>query len=73
MVGIRPVGRIIPIYRSVREIPGIVEMYEVTGEHDLIMKVVARDMKDLRTMVNEIRSRKGVHSLEASVCYNKVA
>ena len=72
MVKIDPVARIIPVYRSLRGMEGIVEMHEITGEFDLIIKVVAKDIEQLRTVVNQIRSKEGIRGLETIISYHKV-
>lgn len=72
LVKIAPVARIIPVYRSLRKIAGIVELHEITGEFDLMIKVVARDVEELREIMNKIRNKRGVHSLETIVSYHRI-
>ena len=72
LVKIAPVARIIPVYRSLREVDGIVEMHEITGEYDLIIKIVANDIEQMRSLVNQIRRRKGIHHLETIISYHAV-
>ena len=72
LLGVRPVTRTIPIYRSLKRTRGIVEMHEITGQYDLMIKLAANNLEHLREILDEIRDKRGVESLEVSVSYNKV-
>lgn len=72
MINITPVSRIIPTYRDLANFKEVVEMHEVTGEYDLILKFVVQSSEELGKLVNEIRALKGVNSLETIVSYHKI-
>ena len=47
-------------------------MHEITGQYDLMIKLAANNLEHLREILDEIRDKRGVESLEVSVSYNKV-
>lgn len=72
MVKITPVSRTIPVYRSLKGMDGVVEMHEITGEFELIIKIIAENIDQLRRLVNQIRSKQGVLSLETIISYHRI-
>lgn len=70
---IAPVSRIIPVYQSLSRLREIVEMHEITGEkYDLMIKVDAKGVPELRGVVDQIRGKRGVRSLETIVSYHRI-
>lgn len=53
--------------RAVIDIPEVTEVYNVTGEYDFILKVMARDMRHYESIVREkITKIRGIHRLNTS-------
>ena len=50
------------VYNALLQVPEIIELHPLFGEHDLIAKLEARDFDELgHTIVGRIRSIDGVH------------
>ena len=56
----------VPVGTALREIPEIVEMYTVSGDHDVMVRVVARSNDDLQRVIDSI-SRTGAVNRTRSV------
>jgi len=69
---VSPIAHVVTVWRSLRRTPGVTEMHEITGEYDLLIKVVAKDLEELRGLVNEVRRRKGIHGLETILSIREV-
>ena len=54
------------VSEAIREIPDVVNVYEVSGDYDIICMVKRRSVKDVNDTVEKIRSVKGV--LETVTC-----
>lgn len=58
------------VHKKLAEIPQILELYALFGEHDLIAKIEAQDFETLgHVIINKIRSIEGVidtHTLTAT-------
>jgi Lrp/AsnC family leucine-responsive transcriptional regulator len=53
--------------KAVLEIPEITEVYNVTGDYDFILKVLARDMRHYESIVRDkITKIRGIHRLNTS-------
>ena len=50
------------VTEGLKEYPEILEIYEVTGDYDIIIKVIMRSYEELNTFLNKIRGIKGVES-----------
>lgn len=59
--------------REVVEIPEVRSAFLVTGRHDIVVHVVARDMQHLKDLaLDRFTNRPGVTQIETSVVYEKV-
>ncbi|TAL53887.1 Lrp/AsnC family transcriptional regulator [Pandoraea sp.] len=57
----------------VAELPQIQECFSVTGDIDYVLKVVARDLKDLSTfLLDTLMQIPGVSGVKSSVCLDEV-
>ncbi|MEM4970197.1 MAG: Lrp/AsnC ligand binding domain-containing protein [Sulfolobales archaeon] len=56
------VGRVGDVLSKVRALKGVVEAHSVTGEYDVICKVEARDLEEVKRIVVE-----GIHRVEGVV------
>ncbi len=56
------VGRVGDVLNRVRALKGVVEAHSVAGEYDIICKIEARDLEDVRRIVVE-----GIHRVEGVV------
>lgn len=53
--------------RAIAEIPEVLECWNVSGEHDFVLKVVVRDMKAYEQLLREkITKIKGLHQIHTS-------
>lgn len=53
--------------KAVTEIPEVTEVYNITGEHDFILKVLARDMRHYESIIRDkITKIRGIHRLNTS-------
>jgi Lrp/AsnC family transcriptional regulator, leucine-responsive regulatory protein len=53
--------------KAVMEIPEVTEVYNVTGDYDFILKVLARDMRHYESIVRDkITKIRGIHRLNTS-------
>lgn len=57
-----PQTRVPEVSRRLLAIPGVEAIYEVTGEHDLLVLVSARSVDDINDYVDKVRSTEGVSS-----------
>jgi len=58
--------------REVVEIPEVRSAFLVTGRHDIVVHVVARDMRHLKDLaLDRFTNRPGVTQIETSVVYEK--
>ncbi len=60
------------IARRISAIPGVVEVMEVTGEYDIIVKISVRDQQELNNVVETIREVKGVQSTHTQLVLKKM-
>lgn len=44
----------VPVGEALREIPEVIEMYTVSGDHDVMVRVVARSNDDLQRVIDAI-------------------
>jgi DNA-binding Lrp family transcriptional regulator len=71
LVKVMPVSCKAQAYRSLRELDGITEMYEIMGEFDVLIKAVTQNIEQLRSLINLINSIKGVYSTESFISTRK--
>jgi Lrp/AsnC family transcriptional regulator for asnA, asnC and gidA len=50
--------------KDILEVDGVVEIYELTGDIDMLIKVQATDVEDLSRIVFKIREAKGVEETD---------
>jgi len=50
------------VYSELKNIEGVVEAHVVYGVYDMVVKVQAKDMDDLRSIVESIRKKSGLRS-----------
>jgi DNA-binding Lrp family transcriptional regulator len=72
LVGIAPVSRLIPVYALLKTMKEISEMHEVTGEFEIILRVLARNAAELKQLADQIRSIEGVYKLETLISTNRL-
>ncbi len=60
------------IARRIASIPGVVEVMEVTGEYDIIVKISVKDQQELNNIVETIREVKGVQSTHTQLILKKL-
>ncbi|HVL38917.1 MAG TPA: Lrp/AsnC family transcriptional regulator [Fimbriimonadaceae bacterium] len=54
--------------RAIEDIPEVIECYNVSGEHDYLLKVLVRDIRSYEKLVRERLSRiKGVGRITSSI------
>lgn len=71
LIKVMPVSCKAQAYDSLRELEGISEMYEIIGEFDVLIKVVTKNIEQLRTLINRISSIQGVYSAEPIISTRK--
>ncbi|RKQ33745.1 Lrp/AsnC family transcriptional regulator [Kocuria tytonis] len=57
----------VPVGTALREIPEIVEMYTVSGDHDVMVRVVARSNDDLQRVLDSVSSASAVNRTRSVV------
>lgn len=58
---------------TVLKLPHVLECYRTAGSHDLLLKVAARDHKDLESFISEhLMSIPGIDRIDTSVVLNEV-
>lgn len=60
------------ITEELRKIPEIIECYYSSGKHDIILKMVARNNKDLLTIIQEKLNPLGFSSIETMVLFQEI-
>jgi len=71
-IEIEPVPNIKKIYDELKLRKDIKEIYEITGEYDLIIKVQLEDLRELRALIQYIREREGVKNVYTMITYHQV-
>jgi DNA-binding Lrp family transcriptional regulator len=66
LISTRPEIKTENMSEAIREIPDVVNAYEVSGDYDIICMVKRRSVKDVNDTVEKIRAIKGV--LETVTC-----
>lgn len=61
------------VSRRLATINGVREVFEISGDYDIIVKVEARDTAQLNQVIEDIRSVKGVSSTLTSLVLKKMA
>ncbi len=60
-------------HRAVRELPEVLECHALTGEHDYLLKIVARDYRHLEhILADHLASIPGVDRLLTSIVLNEI-
>ena len=55
---------------EVAKVPGVLDVYAVFGEYDLIVEVETKDLGELSSLVaDKIRSVSGIVSTQTFICY----
>ena len=57
---------------ALREIDNIVEIYTVTGEFDLILKIICRDIPCFEAIIEQIRDQAFIEKTRSFVVLNKI-
>lgn len=60
------------VYAAIAAIPEVIEAHTVTGDSDLMLRVVARDTVDLHRVTQSIQSSPGVHRSSTSIATTEV-
>ncbi|WP_207455509.1 Lrp/AsnC family transcriptional regulator [Herbiconiux sp. SYSU D00978] len=60
------------VYLAVRDIPEVLEAHTITGNADLILRVVARDTADLHRVTQLIQRNEGVQRSNTSLATTEV-
>ncbi|MBP1357496.1 MAG: homocitrate synthase [Sulfolobus sp.] len=60
------------ITRKIANIPGVIELMEISGDYDIIVKVKVKDVIELNRIIESIRSIKGVKSTLTSLVLKKL-
>ena len=71
-IEIEPVPNIKRIYEELKSRKDVMEIYEITGEYDLIIKVQLENLQYLRTLVQYIREKEGVKNVYTMITYHRV-
>jgi Lrp/AsnC family transcriptional regulator, leucine-responsive regulatory protein len=65
--------RVRDIEARIREFPQILECHTVSGDHDYLLKVVARDLKDLsQFLADRLMQVPGVDDVRSMICLEEV-
>jgi DNA-binding Lrp family transcriptional regulator len=66
-------GRVREIEASIRDFPQILECHTVSGDHDYLLKVVARDLKSLsQFLTDRLMQVPGVDDVRSMICMEEV-
>ncbi len=60
------------IAKSLRNIENIVEIYTVTGEYDLIIKIICPDINGFEEIIEQIRKQDFIEKTRSFVVLNKI-
>ena len=71
-VEIEPVPNIRKIYGALSLRKDVREIYEITGEYDLIIKAELKNLQDLRSLVHYVRDKEGVKNVYTMISYHQV-
>lgn len=59
---------LVSVIQAVSKLPNVEELYEVTGEYDIVTLVSAKDIEELRDLLqNKIQKISGVRSTVSSI------
>lgn len=65
--------RVRDIEARIRDFPQILECHTVSGDHDYLLKVVARDLKDLsQFLADKLMQVPGVDDVRSMICLEEV-
>ena len=65
--------RVRDIEARIRDFPQILECHTVSGDHDYLLKVVARDLKDLsQFLADRLMQVPGVDDVRSMICLEEV-
>ena len=66
-------GRVRDIEASIRAFPQILECHTVSGDHDYLLKVVARDLKSLsQFLTDRLMQVRGVDDVRSMICLEEI-
>ncbi len=73
MVGVQ-VGTMLGLdaAKALRGIENIVDVYTVTGEFDLLLRIICRDIRCFETIIEQVRSQPFVEQTRSFVVINKI-
>ncbi|NDW10393.1 Lrp/AsnC family transcriptional regulator [Dysgonomonas sp. 520] len=60
------------IIEQLKEIPEVIECYSVSGEHDLLVKVVAHTNRDLQAIIQNKLYQIGFDKLETIILFEEI-
>jgi DNA-binding Lrp family transcriptional regulator len=61
-------GKIEDVGEALAKIPEVIDVYEVTGEYDIIVTAKANDLRKLRSLISErLMKKHGVKAVTTSV------
>lgn len=60
------------VAKALRGIDNIVEIYTVTGEFDLILKIICQDIRCFEEIIEQIRNQKFIEKTRSFVVLNKI-
>jgi len=71
-LGIEPMERVFAIENILKRIKNITRIYEVTGEFELFIELVADTSKDVGEIISKISTLKGVRSIQTFVVTKEI-
>ena len=71
-LGIEPMERVFAVESVLERIKNVTRIYEVTGEFELFIEIIANTSKDLGEIINKISVLKGVKSVQTFVVTKEI-
>jgi DNA-binding Lrp family transcriptional regulator len=60
------------VAKALQHIENIVEIYTVTGEFDIILKIICRDIRCFEAIIEQIRNQEFIEKTRSFVVLNKI-
>jgi len=71
-LNVEPISRVIVVSHLLKKIQGLVEIHEVTGEYDLMIKIEAKNVEKLRQLLRRIHNTRNVANIETIMSIHRV-
>ncbi|MCD6157260.1 MAG: Lrp/AsnC ligand binding domain-containing protein [Euryarchaeota archaeon] len=71
-LGVEPMERVFDVERRLVLINNVKRVYEVTGEFELFVEIIARNSRELGEIINRISILKGVKSVQTFVVTKEI-